>query len=110
MPARKRLQTEPTSRLAEQRIRRGVYQHELAQAAGVSLASLRRLERGEVKNAPLWWYVNCARALSVDLTEVVDDEQLRWRPTPRAPRQPGPEFLGDRYERAVEWQRELDGD
>lgn len=104
MPARKELQTDPaTTRLAAARVRNGVYQHELARAVGISLASLRRLERGEVKNAPLWWYVNCAVALNVDVTEIFDDELRRWHPTPKAPKPPEQSFLADRYERAVRW-------
>ena len=93
----------PTTRLGTVRVQNGVYQHELARAVGISLSSLRRLERGEVVNAPLWWYVNCAIALNVDLIEVLDPELLRWHPTENTPAPPDQAFLADRYERAVRW-------
>ena len=40
---------------------KGVTRHQLAQAVGISYASLRRLEKEKALNAPLWWYRNCAR-------------------------------------------------
>jgi hypothetical protein len=73
---------------------------------GISLASIRRLERGKVENAPLWWYVNCAIALNVELSEVLDDELRRWHASAKAPAPPDQGFLADRWERAVRWASE----
>jgi transcriptional regulator with XRE-family HTH domain len=85
------------------RLKMGLYQHELAHATGISIASYRRLERGELQTAPLWWYVNCAIALNVDLEEVLDQRTLGWRATRSAPAPPGQEFLADRYARSAAW-------
>lgn len=86
----------------------GVYQHELARATGIPIASYRRLERGEVKNPPLWWYVNCAIALNFPLEEVLDDELLAWRASDKARVPPDQGFLADRYERALGWKPDPD--
>lgn len=99
--ARRADRTDPQTRLAEVRVSRGVYQHELAQATGISIASIKRLEQGEVANPPLWWYVNCALALNVALEEILDPELASWRATPSAPRPPSDDWLTDRYERSV---------
>jgi transcriptional regulator with XRE-family HTH domain len=84
----------------------GVYQHELARAAGISIASYRRLERDEVTAAPLWWYVNCAIALNLPLEDLLDDRLLDWRPTKNALAPPEQAFLADRHERARGWAEE----
>jgi len=81
----------------------GVYQHELARATGIAIASYRRLERGEVENAPLWWYVNCAIALNLPLEDVLDDELVKWRAARQATSPPDQTFLADRHERALQW-------
>jgi transcriptional regulator with XRE-family HTH domain len=67
---------------------RGVHQHELARAVGISLTSLKRLERGALRNAPLWWYRNCAIALGVELDEILDERELQWRPRQNAQQPP----------------------
>ena len=93
MAARKDQQTKLTSQLARTRVAKGVTRPELAEAVGISLASLRRLEQERAFNAPFWWYRNCAIALQVDLDEILDERELRWRPAGRARRPPGPEWL-----------------
>lgn len=86
----------------------GLYQHELAQAIGISTASYSRLERGEAPDAPLWWYINCALALNVELEAVVGLEALKtWRPSARAPKPPNAAFLADRHERALAWAEDV---
>jgi transcriptional regulator with XRE-family HTH domain len=93
------------TRLAEQRVRRGVLQRELAEKTGISLASLKRLERGEVATPPLWWYVNCAIALNVELEEVLEEDVRGWHATARVPVPPPGDWLGDPaiYQRAQRW-------
>jgi transcriptional regulator with XRE-family HTH domain len=85
------------------RIERGVYQHELAHAVGLSLSTIKRLEQGRAKNAPLWWYVNCAIALDVGLEDVLEPVDLRWYSRPSAPKPPGVDWLAERRQRADEW-------
>jgi transcriptional regulator with XRE-family HTH domain len=70
----------PSTRLARARLSRGVTQEELAEAVGISVPTLRRLEQGEVDNPKLRYLVNCAIALGVELDEVLEDEWLEWRP------------------------------
>lgn len=71
---------------------KGIARHELAQAVGISYASLRRLEQKQAPNAPLWWYRNCAIALGVELDEILDDQDRSWRYRPAAPKAPGPDW------------------
>jgi transcriptional regulator with XRE-family HTH domain len=102
--ARKQPQISFDSLLAEVRASKGVNQHELARQTGMSLSSLKRLEHGEVANPPLWWFINCARALNVELEEILDPKLLAWRPGPNAAAgPPPPEWLTDRHERALLW-------
>lgn len=68
------------TRLAQQRLRRGLTQQELATATGLSLSMVRRLERGETRNPPLRYLVNCAIALGVKLDQILEDEWLEWYP------------------------------
>jgi transcriptional regulator with XRE-family HTH domain len=105
---RKEQQTDDRTRLAELRINKGVYQHELALQTGIPIASYRRLERGEVKNPLLWWYVNCAIALNVELEDVLDEQLLAWRTSAKAPSAPDIGFLADRYRRALSWRPATD--
>jgi transcriptional regulator with XRE-family HTH domain len=89
------------------RVRKGVHQHELAQVTGISPRSLKRLERHAVLNAPLWWYVNCAIALGVELEEVLDNQDLSWR-RQHSERPPSRRWLEERQERGEAWGAELD--
>jgi transcriptional regulator with XRE-family HTH domain len=102
--ARKHPQISVDTLLAERRVSKGVNQHELARQTGISLSSLKRLEHGDVTNPPLWWFINCARALNVELEEILDPELRAWRPGPhQAAAPPPPEWLTDRHERALLW-------
>ncbi|MGD0456102.1 MAG: helix-turn-helix transcriptional regulator [Solirubrobacteraceae bacterium] len=81
----------PTTMLARARFSRGVTQEELAQAVGVSAQTIRRLERGDVDNPKLRTLVNCAIALGVDLSDVLEDDWLGWLPTGDAKQPPEPD-------------------
>jgi DNA-binding Xre family transcriptional regulator len=72
------------------RVARGVTRHELARRAGISYATLSRLEYEKVPNAPLWWYRNLAIALEVELDEILDEQDRRWRRTDMASKPPPP--------------------
>src|SRR4051812_2028736 len=81
------------TRLAAWRLRRGVMQRELADAVGVGVSQLRELERGENNRPSLRVLVNCALALGVDVTDLLEPEWLEWeffnadRPAPPSPRE-----------------------
>lgn len=90
MAAPKKNSTKATSRLAKARVARGVTRKELARRSGVTLASLRRLEYEQVPDAPLWWYRNLAIALELDLDDILDGRECRWRWTADAPKPPPP--------------------
>lgn len=81
----------PSTRLALARLSRGVTQEELAVAVGLSVPTLRRLERGDVKNPKLRHLVNCSIALGVELADVIEDEWLNWLPAGDATRPPAPD-------------------
>jgi hypothetical protein len=72
----------------------------------LSRNTIRRLERRGVENAPLWWYVNCAIALGVELDDVLDASDQRWRWRPTAPAPPGAEWLAEHAEQAERWRAE----
>jgi hypothetical protein len=78
----------------------------LAKAVGLSTSTIKRLERRAVESPPLWWYVNCAIALGVELEDVLDAPEREWRRRPAAPRPPGPAWLEERAERANLWRLE----
>jgi transcriptional regulator with XRE-family HTH domain len=65
-----------------------VTQEELAVAVGVSAQTIRRLERGEVDNPKLRTLVNCAIALGVELSDVIEDDWLAWLAMPGAAEAP----------------------
>ncbi len=73
------MRTKGTTRLAAWRLARGVTQRDLARATGMVVGSLRRLERGEIDDPPLRWLVQCAWALGVDFTDLLEDAWLAWR-------------------------------
>jgi transcriptional regulator with XRE-family HTH domain len=108
MAQRKDQQTAIRSKLARLRVERGLYQHELAQAIGISVDSLRRFENGNVSTAPLWWYANAAIALGLDLAELLTEEQLTWHPQPQTPEPPDESWLAERVERAAAWLAETE--
>lgn len=66
------------SRLAAARRARGISQEELASRIGVPIASYRRLENGGIDNPRLGQLVNCAIALEVELTSLIEDDWLEW--------------------------------
>ena len=74
------------TRLAAVRHYLGVTQQELADAVGVSLDTVRRLELARTPNPPLHTVINCARALGVRLTDVSEPQWLRsWNPPAALP-------------------------
>lgn len=66
-------------------------QTELATASGLSIATLRRLERGSIVNPPLRYLTNCAIVLGCPMEELVEDEWRQWLPLakPKPPTDPG---------------------
>jgi transcriptional regulator with XRE-family HTH domain len=75
-------------------------QTELAETTGISIATLRRLERGAMANPPLRYLTNCAIALGVEVEELVEDEWRRWLPLAdtKAPKNPEDLWRPERYE------------
>lgn len=69
-----------SSRIANVRRLRGWRQDELAAAVGVSVATLRRLERGEIDNPPLRYLQNLAIALRVELDALIEPAWRQWWP------------------------------
>lgn len=56
------------------RIELGATQEQLAEVTGLSVSTIRRLERGELENPPITYLINCARALDVELEELIEPE------------------------------------
>jgi transcriptional regulator with XRE-family HTH domain len=77
-----------SSRIANLRRGAGLRQDELAEAVGMSVATLRRLERGEIDNPPLRYLQNIAIALNASLDAVIEPAWRQWWPRPGAPRPP----------------------
>jgi transcriptional regulator with XRE-family HTH domain len=71
---RPRRQETPRSRLAVARLKRSVTQQQLADVTGLSLTTIRRLDRGEIEHPPITFLLNCARALEVNITELIEPE------------------------------------
>jgi transcriptional regulator with XRE-family HTH domain len=67
-----------STRLAVARLQRNVTQEDLAKQVGLSLASYRRLERGQVRNPGIRTLVNLAVALQVPIDEVCEPEWFEW--------------------------------
>lgn len=67
-----------TEGLARARAQRGVTLKALAKATGISVATLRRLEAGELTNPGVRYLVNCAQALRVPLSDLILDEWKQW--------------------------------
>jgi transcriptional regulator with XRE-family HTH domain len=78
VPARDDPGSKRTTRLAAVRHWRGATQQELAEAVGVSLNTIRRLESGQVANPPLRTLINCSKALGVRLGDVAEPEWTTW--------------------------------
>ncbi len=93
MPARRASQSKEATQLAQKRIERGLSQVELAEASGLSIATLRRLERGTVENPPLRYLANCAIVLGCPLEELVEEEWRQWLPLAAAKPPRNPESL-----------------
>lgn len=71
---------EPESLLRRVRVSRRISQRELAEATGLSLRTIQRLEAvGHSDNPPLRYLVNCAMALDVPLEDILESEWLSWR-------------------------------
>lgn len=64
--------------LSYQRISAGVSQQELADAVGVSVRTIQRLETGATPFPSLRLLINCAIALRVNLQQVCQPEWLQW--------------------------------
>lgn len=69
--------SEPT-RLALIRKRRGLTQEELAQATGVPLTTIYRLEARQIDNPRIRHLRNLAIALDVDFEHLLEDEWKGW--------------------------------
>lgn len=93
MPARRGVQSKQATRLAGLRLERGLTQTELAEATGISIATLRRLERGSVANPPIRYLANCTIVLGCRLEELIEDEWRQWLPLAKAKAPRNPEAL-----------------
>ncbi len=77
--------TSGQTKVAALRLKRGLTQSQLADAAEISLVTLRRLETGATDNPSLRVRVNCALTLGVDLDAVIESRWLQ-RYDPPAPK------------------------
>jgi transcriptional regulator with XRE-family HTH domain len=75
--ARRARRQRAKTRLAAIRIQHRITQAQLAEVTGLSVGTIRRLERGEYENPPVTYLLNCARALQVDLDELIEP-QWQW--------------------------------
>ena len=108
MPARKDAQSKGATRLARLRVERGMSQTALAEASGISIATLRRLERGLVKNPPLRYLTNCALVLGCPLEELIEDEWRQWLALAKAKPPSNPESLWSQSDRDGAWRGDPD--
>jgi transcriptional regulator with XRE-family HTH domain len=77
------------TKLAKLRLERGISQEELAAVTGISIATYRRLERGEITNPGVAYLSNCAQALGVELDDVIEESLRTWNAlSPQAARPP----------------------
>jgi transcriptional regulator with XRE-family HTH domain len=95
MAAPRLTQTKPRTKLARQRVARGMTQQEMWEATGLTRAMYLRYEQGLVTDPRLFPLVNCARVLGVALEEICEDGWLEWHifdatnaPTPPTPAAP----------------------
>lgn len=93
-----RSQVKSWSPLADIRIRRGVSQAALADAVGVSLKTIERLEAGRIRDPGIRLLSNCAIALNVKLEELIHPAWREWLDVDDGhPEPPDPEaFLNKR--------------
>lgn len=88
MPGARR-RTPSQTKIAKRRKAKKLTQKELAERAGLSLRTVQRIERGEVDNAPLRYLVNISWVLGCRLSDVLEEEWLRWKVWgPGAPQSP----------------------
>lgn len=66
------------TRLARVREWRGLEQAELARAAGISVATLRRIETNPDANPPIRYLTNLSIVLRVRLEDVMEPDWKRW--------------------------------
>jgi transcriptional regulator with XRE-family HTH domain len=76
------------TKIAKLRVARRVSQADLAQVSGLSLITLRRLERGEIGNPPIRYLANVAMALDVPLEDVIEPEWVAWTHFTSGPAKP----------------------
>lgn len=72
--------------LAGLRLEADLTQSQVARAVGLSIASYRRLERGENDNPPLRWLVNCRIFFSRDVRDLLELDWLEWKTLDRSSR------------------------
>ncbi len=66
------------TRLRFLREERRITQLDMALAIGISPATYRRLETGRMPNPPLRYLTNAAILLHVQLSDLIEDEWLKW--------------------------------
>lgn len=66
------------TKIARLRVQRRISQADLARTTGLSLATVRRLERGQLTNPPIRFLTNVAIALDVPLEDVIEPEWVQW--------------------------------
>jgi DNA-binding XRE family transcriptional regulator len=94
----RRSQIQTATKLALARINRGVSQQDLADAVGVSLKTIERLEANKIRDPHLRIVSNCALALKVKLEDVIEPSWREWHVfNAKRPAPPDPdEFFGGR--------------
>lgn len=82
MPSRKGSRaTHSKTKLVRLRVARDMGMQDVAPFIGIQPSTLWRLEHGLIKNPRLGWLVNAAAFYGVSLSEVIEDDWLRWHPT-----------------------------
>jgi transcriptional regulator with XRE-family HTH domain len=71
---RKRNPSRQDTKLARVRLKHGVTQQELADAAGMSVRTVQEIERGENKNPRIRSMINLSKALGVPLRAICEDD------------------------------------
>lgn len=66
--------------LAMWRRNRGPTQKRMAEQMGISLATYKRFERGDIARPPLAYFVNASILLDVPLERLIDQRHLEWQP------------------------------
>ena len=78
MPRARADRTRGDTKLARIRLERELAQQDVANAAGISIATYRRLERGQIANPSLRHLTNLAFVLDVELDDLFEEEWLLW--------------------------------